>query len=606
MKFLLKAINRFNDMKIRKKLMLIYIIVVLIPILVVGFYLTEGMRSMVIEKSIDEACTNNDRIQYRLNEIIKIANDVSDRMYFDEKLNKIVTTQYTSAADVVKVYNEYPIFDEFLRYYKEIASIRFYVENHTMLDNSQFTKVTEDTRKSYWYTRALANDGRIEWMYKTDEITGTDYLSLIRLVKDINRNRIGVLVININEDRLRALIKDEPFESIIAINEGKVVMSQNNKLRGTSIDFLSLEELKSRKEHYIVEKNYNGEESSIIMNSFSPEKASANCFQIVMIMPIANVTSKTTQISIRGISIMLVNLVLSIILITIFSKWFSERIILLRKEMHKVVTGEFNIEESIEGKDEIGELYEDLNKMMQSIKQLIHEVYEEKIQKEQLKNRQREAQFKMLASQINPHFLYNTLETIRMKAFVKGDHETAKIVKMLGKIMRRNLEVGDKPISLDSEVELVKNYLEIQRMRFGEKINYTINVDCDISNYFILPLLLQPIVENAFVHGLENKQGSGNIDLNIRAEKDNFIITVKDDGLGISPEKLEYLNKCLEDFTIGGKKSIGISNVNQRIKLYYGEEYGIKIRSRINEGTEVILILPKSKEVQGYAQSIDS
>jgi two-component system sensor histidine kinase YesM len=593
-------------MKIRRKLLLIYIIVVLIPILVVGFYLTDGMRSMVIEKSIDEARTNNDRIQYRLNEIIKIANDVSDRVYFDEKLNKIVTTRYTSAADVVKVYNENPIFDEFLRYYKEIASIRFYVENQTLLDNSQFTKVTEATRRSYWYNKALVNDGRIEWMYKQDEIVGTEYLSLIRLVKDIKRNKIGVLVININENNLRALIKDEPFESIIAINEGKVVMSQNSQLKGTKIDVLSQEELISRKEHYIVEKDYNGEESSIIMNSFSPEKASANYFQIIMVMPIANVTNKTTQISMRGISIMLVNLILSIVLIAIFSKWFSERVILLRKEMHKVVSGDFNIEESIEGKDEIGELYEDLNKMMQSIKQLIHEVYEEKIQKEQLRNRQKEAQFKMLASQINPHFLYNTLETIRMKAFVKGDHETAKIVKMLGKIMRRNLEVGDKPIALDSEVELVKSYLEIQKMRFGEKVNYTIKVDCDISTYYILPLLLQPIVENAFVHGLENKQGNGNIDINIKAEDETFIITIKDDGLGINEEKLEYLNRRLEDFSSNSKKSIGISNVNQRIKLYYGEEYGIKVHSRVNEGTEVSLILPRSKEVLGYAEGVNS
>jgi two-component system sensor histidine kinase YesM len=586
--------------------MLIYIIVVLIPILIVGLYLTDGMRSMVIEKSIGEARTNNDRIQYRLNEIIKIANDVSDRVYFNEKLRNIVVTRYSSAADVVKVYNQNPIFDEYLRYYKEIASIRFYVENQTMLDNSQFTKVTQTTRESDWYNEALKKDGRITWMYKKDEIVGNDYLSLIRLIKDDKRNKIGVLVININEDNLRALIKDEPFESLIAINEGKVVMSQNGSLKGTLIDALSKEELTSRKEHYSVEKDYNGKKSSIIMNSFSPEKASTNHFQIMMIMPIENVTNKANQISMRGISIMLANLVLSVILISIFSKWFSERVIVLRKEMHKVVSGDFDIKESIEGKDEIGELYEDLNKMMQSIKQLIHEVYVEKIQKEQLRNRQKEAQFKMLASQINPHFLYNTLETIRMKAFVKGDHDTAKIVKMLGKIMRRNLEVGDKPISLESEVELVKSYLEIQKMRFGEKINYTIQVLCNISQYYILPLLLQPIVENAFVHGLESKQGNGNIDITIRAEKDNFIIAIKDDGLGISEEKLEYLNKCLEDFSSSGKKSIGISNVNQRIKLYYGEEYGMKVNSRVDEGTEVSIILPAHKEVMGYVEGTNS
>ena len=606
MKFLGVSIRRFNDMKIRRKLMLIYIIVVLIPILIVGLYLTSSMRNMVMEKSIGEARTNNDRIQYRLNEIVKIANDVSDRVYFDEKLRNIVVQRYTSAADVVKVYNQNRIFDEYLRYYKEIASIRFYVENQTMLDNSQFTKVNQVTRESAWYNEAIKNDGRITWIYKRDEIVGNDYLSLIRLIKDDKRNKIGVLVININEDNLRALIKDEPFESIIAINEGKVVMSQNTNLNGTLINVLSKDELTSRKEHYIVEKDYNGERSNIIMNSFSPEKASTNHFQIMMIMPIESVTNKANQISMRGISIMLANLVLSIVLITIFSKWFSERVIVLRKEMHKVVSGDFDIKESVEGKDEIGELYEDLKKMIQSIKQLIHEVYVEKIQKEQLRNRQKEAQFKMLASQINPHFLYNTLETIRMKALIKGDQEIAKVVKMLAKIMRRNLEAGDKPMALESEVELVKSYLEIQKMRFGEKINYTIEVLSDISNYHILPLILQPIVENAFVHGLENKQGSGNIDITVKAEDNLLIILVKDDGLGIPKDKLEYLNKCLDDFSGNGKKSIGISNVNQRIKLYYGEDYGIKVLSKLDEGTEVSVILPKHKEVSQYAEGINS
>jgi two-component system sensor histidine kinase YesM len=244
--------------------------------------------------------------------------------------------------------------------------------------------------------------------------------------------------------------------------------------------------------------------------------------------------------------------------------------------------------------------------MIESIKQLIHEVYEEKIQKERLNNRQKQMEFKMLASQINPHFLFNTLETIRMKAHCNGQEEVANIVKMLAKLMRRNLEVGNKTASMQSEIDLVKSYLEIQKFRFGDRVSYEINLLCDIGTYNVVPLLIQPIVENAFIHGLEGKEGIGKIIVNVESDKDRLIISVVDDGIGMDKEKLKYIFKRLNDLNRSSEKSIGLSNVNQRIKLFYGDMYGLEIHSKVDEGTNVIISLPINGEGIIDVDSINS
>jgi two-component system, sensor histidine kinase YesM len=603
MRIFIRLRNKINNLKIRKKLIFSYIIVVLLPVLIVGMYLTGGMRKMVMDKALNEAYTNADRIQDRLTEVIKIANDVSDRIYFNEKLKSIVLRQYKSTAEAVNVYNDNPIFDEYMRYYKEIASIRFYVENETMLDDSQYIKTTEDIRKTGWYKEAIEGSGRIIWTYRYDEIVRQNYLSLTRVVRYDNVNRLGVLVININEESLRAIIKDEPFNTILSINNGTVITS-NDKEAGKDISGLvgSKQLLGSRK-NYKFTQDYKKQKSNIIMNSFAVEKSSSSYFQILAIMPISQVTNNANQISFRAFSIIALSLIIAILLIVIFSKTFSDRIIMLRGEMHRVVSGDFNIEERIAGKDEIGELYEDLHKMMESIKQLINEVYLEKLQKEQLSNKQREVEFKMLASQINPHFLYNTLETIRMKAHISGQKEIANTVKMLGKIMRRNIEVTQNLVSLQSEIDLMKGYLDIQKLRFGDRIDYSVQVFSDIENYEVLPLLLQPIVENAFVHGLEGKEGQGIIDIVIKEDEDLLVIDIIDNGLGIDEEKLNYVYRKINNLSEGTKKSIGLSNVNQRIKLCYGEGYGIKVSSQKGLGTKVSIYLPMMgglKHVEGF------
>lgn len=161
--------------------------------------------------------------------------------------------------------------------------------------------------------------------------------------------------------------------------------------------------------------------------------------------------------------------------------------------------------------------------------------------------------------------------------------------------MRRNLEVTNEVVTLKSELDMIQNYLEIQSLRFKGKVEYDFRLEVDPEEYLILPLLLQPIVENAFVHGLESSTKLGKIEVSIYDEVGYLIVEISDNGVGITKEKLDYINGKLDNYQNNNKKSIGISNVNERIKMFYGEEYGLYILSSLDIGTKVIILLPSKK-----------
>ena len=197
----------------------------------------------------------------------------------------------------------------------------------------------------------------------------------------------------------------------------------------------------------------------------------------------------------------------------------------------------------------------------------------------------------MLTSQINPHFLYNTLETIRMKARINKQYEIEELVKMLGKILRSSIQAGSKDMTIREEVELAEYYLKIQQYRFGERIQYQIYVEEGTERQKILPLLIQPLVENCIIHGLEGSEDVGHIDICVKRSGQNVVITVTDDGAGICGEKIAEIRRELAGNRTKGEH-IGICNVNQRVRLRYGEKYGVTVESICGEYTRVEITLP--------------
>lgn len=582
--------NIINNMKIRTKLIISYLSIVIVTVLIVGVYLISRMNNIVVENAIKEGRYNNNSVKSRMEEVLKLAINTSDMIYQDDNLHSMLKREYDNYGQVVSAYNEYTILRDYLKYYNEFNGVEMYVDNDTLLSATGIFKVTDEIRESSWYKKAIEDKGIITWLYKKDETTGNYSLSLVRAINSTSKGHIGVLVISINPNYLADIVNDERYKTSILV-DGRVIYS--NDLKVGEIADLGRSEAEASY-YYEINEEFDENGDHLILNTFKLDKSFNNTFQVLVNVPVDIITMESSTVINKGILIIGVAIMSSLIVILYFSKNFSDRINILRSEMHKVVKGNFNIKKSMDGNDEISEVYDDLYIMMESINKLIDEVYIRKIQQEKLMVKQKEAEFKMLASQINPHFLYNTLETIRMRAFCSGDRELASIVKKLGKIMRRNLEVSNQNVSFESELELVKNYLEIQELRFKGKVEHEFNIEVNAKKYNILPLLLQPIVENAFVHGLEGTKEKGKIIVSAFEDFGYLLVEISDNGCGMPRERLEFINDNLgkTNKKENGHQSIGMGNINERIKIFYGDKYGIHVFSEVNVGTKVVLVLP--------------
>ena len=267
--------------------------------------------------------------------------------------------------------------------------------------------------------------------------------------------------------------------------------------------------------------------------------------------------------------------------------------------MHRASQGNYDIVDSFHGKDELSETFRDLQSMIEEIRRKDALFYQTQLREKALENQQQQMEFKMLASQINPHFLYNTLETIRMKAFTAGNRDVAGAIKLLGKSLRYVLDnTGTVSTSLEREVSYIQTYISIQQMRFGDRIRYCEDIQpgLDLCAYRILPLLIQPIVENAISHGLEDKEKGGLICLRIFESEDTYlVIEVSDDGVGMDARTLEQLRQRITEKDTTRTRSIGLYNINQRIRLCYGSDYALEIHSNPGRGTTVSIRLPLCK-----------
>ena len=251
----------------------------------------------------------------------------------------------------------------------------------------------------------------------------------------------------------------------------------------------------------------------------------------------------------------------------------------------QVAKGDLTVRSDVRNGVEASMLSDSLNAMIDKINELLEQVTKEQ-------TRLRKAEFELLQSQINPHFLYNTLDAI---IWLAESGEQKKVVSMVGSLsefFRTSLNQGKDIISIKEELQHVRSYLEIQQVRYQDILKYEIDVPEELNKYLIPKITIQPLVENALYHGIKNKRGLGRIVINGKLEKDFFLLQIEDNGIGIKEGRLEQVRKGIQDKVLTGTDIYGLYNVNERIRLNFGEKYGISIESTYGEGTIVKVILP--------------
>ena len=257
----------------------------------------------------------------------------------------------------------------------------------------------------------------------------------------------------------------------------------------------------------------------------------------------------------------------------------------LNQATEKIAQGDFNARAQADSEDEVAELAVSFNKMAGSMQSLIDKVKEDE-------RKMRKADLRLLQEQIQPHFLYNTLDTIVWLIESNEPDEAVTMVVTLSDFFREILSKGKEFISIKEEEKHISSYLQIQEMRYRDILEYDIQLDQVIYKYQILKLTLQPVVENALYHGIKYKRAKGCIHIHGEKEGDIIRLTVRDDGVGMDEEELAQLRQQIEKPCQETEKGFGLANVNERIHMYFGYEYGMKIESEKGKGTTVEIVIP--------------
>lgn len=577
--------------KIRQQLYIIYILAVCIPIAIIGSFLMGNTARLLTNYHQDLLVADSMRVRTILFEITAQIYNISEEIAFEDTLQEVLSQEEKHAAGGAAY--SYTTMDNYISSHAEIEDIRIYTDNAGAASYMHFVYADDTIQSEEWYRKAVGQAGTF-WipMEKKDKY-GNSYwnLALVRRITVIGSDYQAVLVIRISDNYLQTRISSSEYRITLSADNQQIFYNSTRGNYGETqniyIDYTD--------DYY----QYLGpvwEQADKFLAAISTLHLYRTNSKIYITTISENSYGDRNVILITCFLIILVALAAPALLIRYFTGYFTGRVNVLRDEMKKASNEEYDIPHYFEGEDELSEAFADLQIMVQKIKEKDAKMYLARLNEQQLLNEQQVMEMKMLAGQINPHFLYNTLESIRMKALTSGNREVANAIKLLGKSMRYVLEnTGTSLVTLKKELDYVETYLQIQKIRFGDRVNYRIEAAGipDLEEYLLLPLLLQPIVENAIVHGLEQVAENGQIDIRVDVPENELLrIAVSDNGCGMNTEELETLRIRMAQKTLDRTASIGLCNINQRIRLYYGESYGMTIESIWGEGTCITLKIP--------------
>lgn len=558
-----------KGMRLKSKLAMVYILAGFLPIVVILFVNYFQMRSVFKNQEKNTLYSFIKRSVLDLDDEFKKYAELAKLITNDENVNDILSTIYLDDNRINEKFDQSvaPSLDTFIYFHNEVSKITIYTDRIVDYKNKYLAPI-EELKKADWY-ESIADSRNNNWIAGTDEKT----IVLVRKMQSLEENGInGYFYEKINYDNVF-----EDLSENISDNYGICVsdrLGQNIYSYDTFTDKnkeynLSLPEITKKypdknKDYFIVKKSI--PETGWNVWLYKPEKLMGTSIR---------------QINIITFGGTLVCLVATFMCIRFTAIFVTTRIGKLQKAVARVEKEDFSYTLNTASQDEIGELITSFSKMERKLNYLINEVYKSRI-------KEKEYEMKALQAQINPHFLYNTLSLINWKAIEAGKRDISKITLALSAFYRTSLNKGNNITHISGEIENMRSYLSIQLMLHDDGFDVTEDIDDSVLEYTCPNLILQPLIENAIDHGIdvmpEDRRGVISV---ICKDMDTYIqFVIKDNGIGMTKEQtVKILTK--------DSKGYGVRNVNERLKLCYGEEYPMIIKSKENTGTEVIITIPK-------------
>lgn len=573
-----------NNLKIKRKIFLLYFYCVMLPLVltdtvICGMFIHD-------EKEAREVRLKNmvKSVEYMMNSAADEAAALSENIYFNKYINEFLNKEFSSGLDYYNQYQELlkdSLFDSSLG--TSNAIITMYTDNPTVVNGGRFWKM-ESIKGKAWYEEFLASGQEIQ-MYFYFEASGTTNLKLPRkasFVRKLDRYKrdpyqkllkIDLDYTQINQNLIMANYEDRVY----VCKDGKIIFSNSRKLNPQQ-DFEKIIGVNRKKGEYIESFHLFGQDLDIYA---IPKKDIF--FQGIL------------QHWLTVVLLILFNILIPCVFMQALRRTFTERLEILNRTINYRGQGKLEEIQGIQGTDEIAVLMRNYNSMVQENNDLIETVYKSRLKQQEINIARQKAELLALHGQINPHFLFNVLENIRMRSVLKQEYETAEMIEQLSIMERQYVEWGTDLLPIQEERKFVEAYLKLQKYRFGNRLSYTIEVEEGCEDYKIPKLSLVTFVENACVHGIEDKAAQCWIFVRVSQKQEELYMEIEDTGSGMPEEYLSILKEKMEHASIEmlkQKGSVGMVNACLRLKMYTEEKVKFVLESEEHVGTMVTISIP--------------
>ncbi|WP_235289717.1 sensor histidine kinase [Paenibacillus tarimensis] len=513
---------------------------------------------------------------------------ISSMLYTDSELSDALDHHYDSTNEMLSVYDSV-VKNAITRYVslnKQFYNATLYTDNETLISSGVLKLIDMHTVQEEWYqeVQSVQVIGEL-LLYSNFPASGKagigsraawdqPYLSIIRKLDFFRKSGSHMKLLKIDilpqfaEETLRDIF---PLGELYLTGRAGEVLYASNGLPGTLAHRMS-------------------DSHNVSLVSSFDNVNYLNGWKLIGIYPRKQIDSAMQQSRLSFVYLTIANLILPSLIIMVLSRTLNARIVLLWKQMKQVKNQHFDLPEMEQANDEIGQLTGEFNRMTAQISLLIRDVYEAELGR-------RQAQLNALQSQINPHFLFNTLETIRMNSLMKGEQETALVINRLARSFRRSITWGSDTVPIREELSFIEDFLAIQKFRFEDRLEYRFDMEPSIMDVQIPKMSVLPIVENACIHGIERLEGSGLIEVIGTRDAAAVQIVIRDNGVGMSDEKLNDVTGAMRKDVLNQGQHIGIRNVYNRLKLYYQRNFELIYHSAPDRGTVVTMVFPVEKQV---------
>lgn len=573
--------NFFSQLKLNKKFLFMYIFGVILPLII---------TDAVLFRSVFEAELDNQR-KYREDATNAYVNRIQDILDYDAQvamaidlnkdLNEFIDTEY----DIPYGYFNSYIYTVSTSFFATLSNINqdrlvIYSDNNTMMSGHYFHNIKE-IYKEKWY-QEFNKTNAIEAAYAYYDNDPIDLTS--------DRNRfIYVRKMNNADSKLTKIITIEHKMPRIYDELGETPINCNMYL--CCGDYV----IYSSKGDGATYQEITDRASKVANVTVSEVRMYDNTFTLYAFTEEFTVLKVISEHILITFLIILLTLIIPILLLKLLERSITDRITILGKAFGEGGNEYFQPIKEIKGSDEISELMHNYNRIVDINNKLTNTIYKDKLREQESDLARKNAELLALQSQINPHFLFNALESIRMHSILKGENETAEMVQRLAVMERQNVEWHDDAVTIQEEEEFIDAYLQLQSYRFGERISFDIDISEECKKMLIPKLTLVTFVENACIHGVESKATQGWIFVRVNKEGDNIVIEVEDTGDGMDEKDVIQLQRKMNDVTIAAVKKakhVGILNACLRIKMMFKDQAKFTIESEKGIGMSVIITIP--------------